>query len=96
MTILSTTTRRLLGGAVALVAAMTFSASMAGAAQFQVKRQTQGLGLTAPGGGQLEDEHCGPGHVPCDDIFEKYCTKVLKGTMSGEQGWGGKTCWTPS
>jgi hypothetical protein len=55
---------------------------------------------TGPGGlssnsGPVEDEYCGPGHVPCDDIFIAYC-KVIGGTMSGPQPWGGQTCFEPS
>lgn len=41
---------------------------------------------------KLEDIYCGPGHVPCDDIFIAYC-KLIGGTMSGRQPWGGKTCF---
>jgi hypothetical protein len=46
----------------------------------------------------VRDKYCkdnSPNHVPCDWVFENYC-KLLGGTMSGRQGWGGKTCWTPS
>ena len=102
MTIMPTA-RRLLSGAAAVLMTIAFStlpatATLTGAEKFRVETLAPPttLDLAAPDGGQLEDEHCGPGHVPCDDIFEKYCTKVLKGTMSGEQDWGGKTCWTPS
>jgi len=31
-------------------------------------------------------------HVPCDFVFENYC-KLIGGTLSGRQGWGGQTCY---
>ena len=49
--------------------------------------------------GPVGDEYCKNGstiHVPCDKIFKAYCEKVLHGTMSGRQGWGGQTCFEPS
>ena len=55
-----------------------------------------------PGMGKLtakprvaKDKYCGPGQVPCDDIFTRYCT-LIGGTMSKTQPWGGKTCFEPS
>ena len=30
-------------------------------------------------------------HVPCDIVFKNYC-KLIGGTLSGRQGWGGQTC----
>jgi hypothetical protein len=82
----------------AAVFAMTMASPVPAIAAEKLKtpNASRSLDFKAPGAGPLKDEHCGPGHVPCDGIFEKYCTKVLKGTMSGEQDWGGKTCWTPS
>lgn len=49
--------------------------------------------------GPVGDEYCKNGsskHVPCDKYFKAYCTKVLGGTMSDKQGWGGQTCFEPS
>jgi hypothetical protein len=68
---------------------------LADAGSVKAKKPKAGLKLKAPGG-EAKDEHCGPGHVPCDDIFVKFCTKVLGGTMSEQQGWGGKTCFEPT
>lgn len=81
----------------AAIATVTVTPPTAIAAEnLKAGKPARSLDFKAPDAGPLKDEHCGPGHVPCDDIFEKYCTKVLKGTMSGKQDWGGKTCWTPS
>jgi hypothetical protein len=68
---------------------------LADAGRMKSKKPNADLNLKARGG-EAKDEHCGPGHVPCDDIFEKFCAKVLGGTMSGKQGWGGKTCFEPT
>lgn len=52
----------------------------------------------APGGGATEDKYCKTGsdkYPACDANFVQAC-KSAGGTMSGQQGWGGKTCWEPS
>lgn len=83
--------------AAASLAFATVTTVPAGAAESKAAvKHGPSLKLKSKGSGPLKDEHCGPNHVPCDSVFERYCTKVLKGTMSGEQGWGGRTCWTPS
>lgn len=54
--------------------------------------------IAAPGGGGLEDTYCKNGHATfpaCDAAFAAACKKA-GGTMSGTQGWGGKSCWEPS
>lgn len=54
--------------------------------------------LANPGGGELEDTYCKNGSSkfkPCNQDFLNACKKA-GGTMSGEQGWGGRTCWEPS
>ena len=60
---------------------------------------------TAPGSiaapavpGATEDYYCKDGHktfAGCSPAFAAACKKI-GGTMSGEQGWGGNTCFTPS
>lgn len=50
------------------------------------------------GGGATEDKYCkdGSSKFPaCNAKFVQAC-KAAGGTMSGQQGWGGKTCWEPS
>lgn len=52
----------------------------------------------APSGGATEDKYCKNGsdkYPACDANFVQAC-KGAGGTMSGKQGWGGKTCWEPS
>ncbi len=54
--------------------------------------------IAAPAPGATEDHYCKNGHpkfAACTPAFVAACKKV-GGTMSGEQGWGGRTCWTPS
>ena len=49
-------------------------------------------------GAVSEDKYCQNGHATfpaCDKAFADSCKKG-GGTMSGQQGWGGKTCWEPS
>jgi hypothetical protein len=87
-----------LGGFTPAIHAETASSAhvtLADAGRMKAKKPKADLNLKARGG-EAKDEHCGPGHVPCDDIFEKFCAKVLGGTMSGKQGWGGKTCFEPT
>jgi hypothetical protein len=40
----------------------------------------------------VHDIYCGPGHQACDDLFIAYC-KLIGGTISRPQPWGGKTCF---
>lgn len=45
----------------------------------------------------LEDSYCSDSssrHVACDAAFVQACADN-GGTMSGGQGWGGRTCWEP-
>lgn len=94
-----TITRASLTRAVAIAAAISLLAGPAAAQTFRAVTPNPppqpGLGLSN-GQEPVADEHCGPGHVPCDSIFEDYCAKVLHGHMSDQQGWGGKTCFEPS
>jgi hypothetical protein len=65
------------------------------AEQIRVQTMTPSLDLAAPDGGPLKDTYCGgsSGTYPaCDKTFTDGC-KANGGTMSGTQGWGGKTCW---
>lgn len=55
----------------------------------------RGPGKLSTKNGPAKDKYCGPGHVPCDKIFKRYCA-LLGGTMSKTQPWGGKTCFEPS
>lgn len=64
-----------------------------------VKPSVPGV-ITAPGGGATEDHYCKNGHAKfancsADSDFIAACKKV-GGTMSDVQGWGGRTCFTPS
>jgi hypothetical protein len=48
--------------------------------------------------GATEDYYCKNGHAKfaaCSPAFAAACKKI-GGTMSGDQEWGGKTCFTPS
>ena len=87
--------------AIAVIAA--FAASHASAAQMRSTTAspppTAGSQTIKSNSGPVGDEYCKNGskvHVPCDKIFVAYCKKVLHGTMSGKQGWGGQTCFEPS
>ena len=54
--------------------------------------------IAAPSGGATEDHYCKNGHAKfasCSADFIAACKKV-GGTMSDVQGWGGRTCFTPS
>lgn len=54
--------------------------------------------IAAPAPGATEDHYCKNGHpkfASCTADFVAACKKV-GGTMSGQQGWGGRTCFTPS
>ncbi|MEO5759705.1 MAG: hypothetical protein ABIQ51_22950 [Mesorhizobium sp.] len=62
-----------------------------------VKPSSPGV-ITAPSGGATEDHYCKNGHAKfasCSADFVAACKKV-GGTMSDVQGWGGRTCFTPS
>ena len=62
-----------------------------------VKPSTPGV-ITAPSGGATEDHYCKNGHAKfanCSADFIAAC-KQVGGTMSDVQGWGGRTCFTPS
>jgi len=54
--------------------------------------RTAGANSLAADVGPAEDTYCGPGFVACDAKFRANCKKN-GGHMSGQQGWGGKTCW---
>jgi hypothetical protein len=89
---------------VTVVLAFSAGSAFAGFQLFPQAFQMQTADPPPPGGpggltsshGPVGDEYCGPGHVPCDEIFVAYCKKVLGGTMSGPQPWGGQTCFEPS
>ena len=62
-----------------------------------VKPSAPGV-ITAPSGGATEDHYCKNGHAKfanCSADFIAACKKI-GGTMSDVQGWGGRTCFTPS
>jgi hypothetical protein len=62
-----------------------------------VKPSNPGV-ITAPSGGATKDHYCKNGHAKfasCSADFIAPCKKV-GGTMSDVQGWGGRTCFTPS
>jgi hypothetical protein len=85
-----------------LTAAIILGAFMGGANALSLKANTK---PQAPGSiaapaqpGATEDYYCKDGHAKfaaCSPAFAAACKKI-GGTMSGEQGWGGKTCFTPS
>lgn len=63
-----------------------------------VKPQAPGSIAAPTQPGATEDYYCKNGHAKfadCSAAFVAACKKI-GGTMSGEQGWGGKTCFTPS
>ena len=85
----------LLAFSVALISTLAISAGNANAKQLRAHQPAQSLGLKANGGGTLPDYQCGgAGRPACDDDFKSGCT-AKGGTMSGPQGWGGQTCFTP-
>jgi hypothetical protein len=79
----------------ALVATLALPLLSAHAGDLKTRSPSTQLGFKANGGGTLPDFHCGPGQADaCDADFAAKC-KEKGGTLSGTQGWGGKTCWTP-
>jgi hypothetical protein len=82
-------------------AALTLAVALSGAASAaQFKNRTNSPPPAGPSkltGQQhtVKDLYCGPGHQPCDDLFWAYC-KLIGGTPSGRQPWGGKTCFHPT
>lgn len=82
-------------------AVLTLAVTLSGAASAgQFKNRTNSPPPVGPGkltGQQhtVKDIYCGPGHVPCDNVFWAYC-KLIGGTPSGRQPWGGKTCFHPT
>ena len=71
------------------------SAQAASSNQFQTRNTTPPpTGPTSLATKQRvsKDIYCGPGHVPCDNIFTSYCA-LIGGHMSKTQPWGGKTCF---
>ena len=85
-----------------VTAALILGAFMGGANALSLKANAK---PQAPGSiaaptqpGATEDYYCKNGHgkfADCSPAFVAACKKI-GGTMSGEQGWGGKTCFTPS
>jgi hypothetical protein len=90
--------RTLIGG-IAVLMAVSFSTVTVDAKQSRTPKHSQTMSLTAPGGVSKAggDFHCGAGQLySCDDPkFASDCA-ILKGTVSGKQGFGGKTCWVPT
>lgn len=81
-------------------AALSLALAVSGAASAaQLKSRTTSPPPTGPGkltGKQptVADLYCkngSPHRVPCDIVFKNYC-KLIGGTLSGRQGWGGQTC----
>lgn len=86
---------RILAASAAILAVILASPSIAGAKQLRHNGPSASLGLKSAGGGTLPDYQCGgAGRPACDDDFKAGC-KAKGGTMSGPQGWGGQTCFTP-
>jgi hypothetical protein len=84
---------RAFGLAFALSLALPIAGTEAG--EPKSRSTTTQLGFKSNGGGTLPDFQCGPGQPDaCDAKFTDKCNRA-GGTLSGEQGWGGKTCWTP-
>jgi hypothetical protein len=84
-------------GAVGLVFVLSLTLPLAnvGAADLKTRVAASQLGFKSSGGSTLSNFHCGPGEADtCDADFAAKC-KDKGGTLSREQGWGGKTCWTP-
>jgi hypothetical protein len=81
------------GSALLLLLSLPMAGAQSG--ELRARGSASPHGLKADGGGTLPDFHCGPGQADvCDAAFTAKC-KDKGGTLSGEQGWGGKTCWTP-
>ena len=85
-----------------VTAALILGAFMGGANALSLKANTKPQvpgSIAAPAQpGATEDYYCKNGHgkfADCSPAFVAACKKI-GGTMSGEQGWGGKTCFTPS
>ena len=53
---------------------------------------------TSGGSGATEDKYCKNSSSRFPDCSKKFVQdcKAAGGTMSGQQGWGGRTCWEPS
>ena len=91
-----------LGKIMSFAAALTLAVAFSGAASAgQFKNRTNSPPPVGPGkltGKQptvQPDLYCGPGHVPCDNVFWAYC-KLIGGTPSKRQPWGGQTCFHPT
>jgi hypothetical protein len=79
----------------AFITSLALPIAVAQAGDLKTRSPSAQLGLKSNGGGTLPDFHCGPGQADaCDADFAAKC-KDKGGTLSGTQGWGGKTCWTP-
>jgi hypothetical protein len=90
-----------LSKAISFAAALTIAvalSSTASAGQFKSRTDSPPpVGPSKLTGKQhvVHDLYCGPGHVPCDDIFWAYC-KLIGGKPSRVQPWGGQACFHPT
>lgn len=88
---------KVLAGGAAILMALTFSTPSVEAKELRAKTPAPAMGLKAPGAGPAKDFSCGANQMySCDNPYFYSDCKKLGGTVSGVQGFGGRTCWEPT